>query len=299
MVEENGGLQKGDQRQVIPIPSGRRARQFQESKPGPKPEGPSSSLQPQPQPAEIPIPPRLSPLSSGGGPQEDVKEGALTRQPCAKYLLPELKLSDYGKKCMVIDLDETLVHSSFKPISNADFIVPVEIDGTVHQVSTGAGRWRQRFSCGPGRGPLPLGLSLPPRPGRAWEELEPPGGAEGWRPRPLPSWGPSGLPHEPGLGEQPESRRWTFPCRAGLLRPGCSWMGLSEGGPPMVRGRYPSPLGFPACLPQCPVGGRRTSFLPTARFALRASDRRPAPREPRLPRPSGPVRPLGSSAEAP
>uniref|UniRef100_A0A7N4UZ77 Mitochondrial import inner membrane translocase subunit TIM50 n=1 Tax=Sarcophilus harrisii TaxID=9305 RepID=A0A7N4UZ77_SARHA len=75
MVEENGGLQKGDQRQVIPIPS-----------------------------------------------------------PSAKYLLPELKLSDYGKKCMVIDLDETLVHSSFKPISNADFIVPVEIDGTVHQV---------------------------------------------------------------------------------------------------------------------------------------------------------------------
>jgi len=65
--------------------------------------------------------------------------------------------------CIVIDLDETLVHSSFKvsaltvswslgilisklgfhnnqrgisfqPISNADFIVPVEIDGTIHQV---------------------------------------------------------------------------------------------------------------------------------------------------------------------
>lgn len=38
------------------------------------------------------------------------------------------------KKCVVIDLDETLVHSSFKPVSNADFIVPVEIDGTIHQV---------------------------------------------------------------------------------------------------------------------------------------------------------------------
>ncbi|XP_036594096.1 CTD small phosphatase-like protein [Trichosurus vulpecula] len=75
VVEENGGFQKGDQRQVIPIPS-----------------------------------------------------------PSAKYLLPELKVPDYGKKCMVIDLDETLVHSSFKPISNADFIVPVEIDGTIHQV---------------------------------------------------------------------------------------------------------------------------------------------------------------------
>ncbi|KAI1242549.1 hypothetical protein IHE44_0000079 [Lamprotornis superbus] len=54
-------------------------------------------------------------------------------KPPAKYLLPELTASDYGKKCVVIDLDETLVHSSFKPISNADFIVPVEIDGTIHQ----------------------------------------------------------------------------------------------------------------------------------------------------------------------
>lgn len=35
-------------------------------------------------------------------------------QPPAKYLLPELIISDYGKKCVVIDLDETLVHSSFK-----------------------------------------------------------------------------------------------------------------------------------------------------------------------------------------
>uniref|UniRef100_A0A8C4LE43 protein-serine/threonine phosphatase n=1 Tax=Equus asinus TaxID=9793 RepID=A0A8C4LE43_EQUAS len=54
--------------------------------------------------------------------------------PPAKYLLPEVTVLDYGKKCVVIDLDETLVHSSFKPISNADFIVPVEIDGTIHQV---------------------------------------------------------------------------------------------------------------------------------------------------------------------
>ena len=51
-----------------------------------------------------------------------------------KPLLPELKAEDNNKKCLVIDLDETLVHSSFKPINNADFIVPVEIDGTIHQV---------------------------------------------------------------------------------------------------------------------------------------------------------------------
>ncbi|KAI5608740.1 carboxy-terminal domain RNA polymerase II polypeptide A small phosphatase 2 isoform X3, partial [Silurus asotus] len=52
---------------------------------------------------------------------------------CESSLLPEVMEEDEGKICVVIDLDETLVHSSFKPISNADFIVPVEIDGTTHQ----------------------------------------------------------------------------------------------------------------------------------------------------------------------
>ncbi|XP_064646050.1 carboxy-terminal domain RNA polymerase II polypeptide A small phosphatase 1-like isoform X2 [Lineus longissimus] len=55
-------------------------------------------------------------------------------KPTQKYLLPTVRHQDSSKKCMVIDLDETLVHSSFKPVSNADFIVPVEIDGTIHQV---------------------------------------------------------------------------------------------------------------------------------------------------------------------
>jgi len=41
---------------------------------------------------------------------------------------------DPKKICCVIDLDETLVHSSFKPIANADFHVPVEIENMVHQV---------------------------------------------------------------------------------------------------------------------------------------------------------------------
>ncbi|XP_076448486.1 carboxy-terminal domain RNA polymerase II polypeptide A small phosphatase 1-like isoform X2 [Babylonia areolata] len=55
-------------------------------------------------------------------------------RPTERYLLPPVLKQDVDKKCVVIDLDETLVHSSFKPISNADFIVPVEIDGNVHQV---------------------------------------------------------------------------------------------------------------------------------------------------------------------
>ncbi|KAK3082914.1 hypothetical protein FSP39_008957 [Pinctada imbricata] len=63
-----------------------------------------------------------------------VEENGNPRTPAEKYLLPPVLQHDVNKKCVVIDLDETLVHSSFKPISNADFIVPVEIEGTVHQV---------------------------------------------------------------------------------------------------------------------------------------------------------------------
>jgi len=49
-------------------------------------------------------------------------------------LLPPSSGEGGVKIVMVIDLDETLVHSSFKPIENPDFIVPVEIDGQVHSV---------------------------------------------------------------------------------------------------------------------------------------------------------------------
>ena len=49
-------------------------------------------------------------------------------------LLPPIRPSDIGRKCLIIDLDETLVHSSFKQVNNADFVVPVEIDGVTHQV---------------------------------------------------------------------------------------------------------------------------------------------------------------------
>lgn len=43
-------------------------------------------------------------------------------------------LQDRGKKTLVLDLDETLVHSSFKPISDPDHIIPVEIEGKVVDV---------------------------------------------------------------------------------------------------------------------------------------------------------------------
>uniref|UniRef100_A0A8C6WGR1 protein-serine/threonine phosphatase n=1 Tax=Neogobius melanostomus TaxID=47308 RepID=A0A8C6WGR1_9GOBI len=66
------------------------------------------------------------PHGDGGG-EDGLDDG---RAP----LLPRLASCDSGKICVVIDLDETLVHSSFKPLNKADFIIPVEIEGTVHQV---------------------------------------------------------------------------------------------------------------------------------------------------------------------
>ncbi|XP_075789098.1 carboxy-terminal domain RNA polymerase II polypeptide A small phosphatase 1 isoform X1 [Pelodiscus sinensis] len=63
-----------------------------------------------------------------------VEENGVVPKASVRYLLPEIKPQDASKLCVVIDLDETLVHSSFKPVNNADFIIPVEIDGIMHQV---------------------------------------------------------------------------------------------------------------------------------------------------------------------
>lgn len=47
------------------------------------------------------------------------------------HIMPPQRKEKQGKKCLILDLDETLVHSSFKPVPNADILVPVEIEGRV------------------------------------------------------------------------------------------------------------------------------------------------------------------------
>ncbi|KAI0675170.1 NIF-domain-containing protein [Trametes maxima] len=49
-----------------------------------------------------------------------------------KPLLPPIAPEYAGRKCLVLDLDETLVHSSLRPVNSPDYIVPVEIESYWH-----------------------------------------------------------------------------------------------------------------------------------------------------------------------
>jgi len=65
------------------------------------------------------------------------RQDSVSRRGTAPYrgehLLPDLTDKRKGKKCLVLDLDETLVHSSFKP-TECDFTIDVEIENQVHKV---------------------------------------------------------------------------------------------------------------------------------------------------------------------
>ncbi|GAA5965768.1 hypothetical protein JCM21900_002131 [Sporobolomyces salmonicolor] len=75
--------------------------------------------------------------------EEDEEQGLIARggvgipigedglpHPLLDELSPDMK----GRKCLVLDLDETLVHSSFKMVHQADYVVPVEIENQFHNV---------------------------------------------------------------------------------------------------------------------------------------------------------------------
>ncbi|KAL7945116.1 HAD-like domain-containing protein [Trichoderma barbatum] len=84
--------------------------------------------------ASLPPPPPgpgPSPLVTTALPLTD--EGPSAPEP-QKWLLPPITPELKGRKCLVLDLDETLVHSSFKILHQADFTIPVEIEGNYHNV---------------------------------------------------------------------------------------------------------------------------------------------------------------------
>ncbi|KAI0452344.1 HAD-like domain-containing protein [Xylaria acuta] len=65
---------------------------------------------------------------------EEEKVAAAEQAQQQKFLLPPIESRFKGRKCLVLDLDETLVHSSFKILHQADFTIPVEIEGNYHNV---------------------------------------------------------------------------------------------------------------------------------------------------------------------
>lgn len=109
--------------------------------PPPPPPG-DRQVAPPPPPSEHPA--AKSPEPAGGA--------ASTASDERKWLLPPIKQEMKGRKCLVLDLDETLVHSSFKVspdclslwhefcspgtqiLHQADFTIPVEIEGQYHNV---------------------------------------------------------------------------------------------------------------------------------------------------------------------
>ncbi|KAJ3272451.1 hypothetical protein HDV01_005520 [Terramyces sp. JEL0728] len=63
------------------------------------------------------------------------RPSALSPSSEMKPFLPQQKPEHYGKKLLVLDLDETLIHTSFKPIPKADHVIHLEMNNVDYQVN--------------------------------------------------------------------------------------------------------------------------------------------------------------------
>nr|XP_036587439.1 NLI interacting factor-like phosphatase [Colletotrichum truncatum]KAF6798381.1 NLI interacting factor-like phosphatase [Colletotrichum truncatum] len=103
---------------------------------------PDATPEPEESKQQIPPPVEDAPISQQlpgppPGPAPGAHEEPAQVEPGVaeqKFLLPPIAPEFKGRKCLVLDLDETLVHSSFKILHQADFTIPVEIEGNYHNV---------------------------------------------------------------------------------------------------------------------------------------------------------------------
>jgi len=64
------------------------------------------------------------------------KQQSFSQIPESSNALLDPQLPEHrGKKVLVLDLDETLVHSTFEPVTNPDLILPVRIQGMTYRIN--------------------------------------------------------------------------------------------------------------------------------------------------------------------
>ncbi len=59
------------------------------------------------------------------------RRNELINYNACKGMLPHQHNFCKGKKTLLLDLDETLVHSQFKQIKKPDYVLPVDIEGRI------------------------------------------------------------------------------------------------------------------------------------------------------------------------
>jgi len=78
-------------------------------------------------------PQSTSTSSSDSAPPSDTTQ-PIGQNKNQKFLMAPMPPEMKGRKTLVLDLDETLVHSSFRPVPGPDFIISIELDGVTHRV---------------------------------------------------------------------------------------------------------------------------------------------------------------------
>jgi len=85
-------------------------------------------------PVDTPVQPQTTSTTSSDTVGTNDTNQQVGQNKNQKFLMAPLPPEMKGRKCLVLDLDETLVHSSFRPVPGPDFIISIELDGVTHRV---------------------------------------------------------------------------------------------------------------------------------------------------------------------